>query len=150
MGSEFTWFLSDFRNRRIGNLTDKRKRMSGKDQILDTADKIKEALFRQDTEALKELFANDYRSFDIRGVEEDRNLILGVYSPGGAKLDVYSMDQVQLDVFEETGILTGRGRVQGHFGEHSFEHTIRFTDIYRREKGHWRLWMSHATEIQAD
>jgi ketosteroid isomerase-like protein len=124
--------------------------MSQEEQIRETSAKIREALFNQDTDALKKLFAEDYRSFDIRGNEEDRNLILDVYRPGGVLLELYEMDQDRVDVFEDVGFFTGRGRVRGRYGDQIFEHTIRFTDIYRRMGGHWRLWLSHATEIQEE
>lgn len=122
--------------------------MDAERQLLKTANEIKEALFNQDTEALMELFAVDYRSFDIRGMVEGRNLTLNVYKSGGAQLELYDIDQIQVDVFGETGIITGRGKVQGRFAEQIFSHIIRFTDVYLWKNGRWRLWLSQATEIQ--
>ena len=121
--------------------------MSAEKQILETAEKIKSALFNQDTEALTQLFAEDYRSFDIRGLEEDRELVLSVYKSGGAELEVYDMDEVQVNVFGEVGIMTGRGTIRGKFEGHEFGHTIRFTDIYVLRDGRWLVWVSHATDI---
>jgi len=121
--------------------------MSTEEQILETAEKIKTALFNQDTEALTQLFAEDYRSFDIRGLEENRDLTLSVYKSGGADMEVYDMDEVQVNVFGEVGIMTGRGTIRGKFEGHVFGHIIRFTDVYILREHGWQVWISHATEI---
>ena len=124
--------------------------MNLKSELLETTRKLRLALLDQKTQDLEELLAEDYRSFSIRGTEEGRELVLSVYKPGGAKLEVYDMDEVRVDVFGDTGFHTGKGTVRGRFGETVFGHTLRFTDVYIRRNGHWQLWLSHATEIQPD
>jgi ketosteroid isomerase-like protein len=124
--------------------------MNLKSELLETTRKFRLALMDQQIQDLEELLAEDYRSFSIRGLEEGRELVLSVYKPGGAKLDVYDLDEVRVDVFGDTGFHTGNGTVRGTYGETVFSHTLRFTDVYIRRKGRWQLWLSHATEIRTD
>jgi ketosteroid isomerase-like protein len=50
-------------------------------------------------------------------------------------------------VFGNAAIVQGITSVKGRSGEHSFDVNVRFTDTLVRERGKWRLIVSHVTAI---
>jgi len=116
--------------------------MTSEEEIRTTANKIRDALFARDGHAIAELIADDYRAIDLRGQRKTRDSILEVYCPGGVKLEAYEVSEQQVDVFTDAGGITGRGFIRGRFGEHLFEHHVRFTDLYIRRDTRWQLFLS--------
>lgn len=77
-------------------------------------------------------------------------MILEAYQPGAIKLEYFEVIDQNAEVFGGVGIISGTGYVKGSYGEHEFEHHIRFTDIYLSRDGKWRCFRSHATELPSD
>jgi ketosteroid isomerase-like protein len=50
-------------------------------------------------------------------------------------------------VFREAAIVQGITTVKGRSGGHAFDVSVRFTDTLIREKGKWRLVVSHVTAM---
>ena len=124
--------------------------MTPEEEIRATANKIRDALFACDGHAIAELIADDYRAIDLRGQRETRDSILDVYRPGGVKLEAYDVSEQEFDVFTDVGVITGRGFIRGRFGEHLFEHHVRFTDFYIRRDSRWQLFLSQTTTIEGE
>ena len=110
--------------------------------------RFRDALMAQDTQALDELMAIDYRSYNLRGHLEERDLVLDVYRPGGASLEEWDLTDLQLEVFPEVGILTGRGRIAGSSQGHTWSHDLRFCDVWVLREGAWQILLSQATPME--
>lgn len=121
--------------------------MTKKEELIKCSEAIRAALMANDQNALKALYMEDFQGFSLNGDVETLDLILEVYKPGGAKLTAYELVEQKDDVFGEVGIIRGTGYVKGSYGEHEFEHHIRFTDIYLYRNGTWKCYRSHATEL---
>ena len=121
--------------------------MSAEDQLRDAFNGIRDALRARDTEALTQLIAEDYQGFDLRGDPEDRKIILEVYRPGGAKLTTFEVEDLATRIIGDVGFVTGRGTIGGEYGEDTFEHTVRFMDVFARHGTTWRLIASQNTEL---
>ncbi len=121
--------------------------MSVKDQVLEAFNGIRDALRAGDTAALTQLIAEDYRGFDLRGNPEDRKIILEVYRPGGAKLTTFEVEGLATRVIGDVGLVTGRGTIGGEYGDDTFQHTVRFMDVFARQGSTWRLIASQNTEL---
>ena len=119
--------------------------MAAQEELIQTAEAIRRALMRNDTVALKNLYAEDYEGVDVRGERDDLAMILQAYQPGAVVLEVYQVEETRVEVFSEIGIIRGKGDIRGRFGEHAFAHRVRFTDIYKKTGGKWRCWRSHLT-----
>ena len=115
--------------------------------ILAAFEGVRSALLSNDSQALTELVAEDYRGFDPHGTEHDRDMMLEAYRPGGVDLDVYETSDVTSQVIGEIGLLMGVGKLSGRYEEHEFSHNLRFLDVYVLRDGSWRLLVSQVTEI---
>jgi hypothetical protein len=47
----------------------------------------------------------------------------------------------------DVGLVMGLGTLSGTYGEHQFEHELRFLDVYVRRGSTWRLSVSQVTEV---
>jgi len=119
-----------------------------KEAVLSVFHEFRDALFARDTRTLDALLAEDYRSYNLRGELEDRDVVLKAYSPGGAVLTEFQVDELSIEVFPEVGILTGRGYVAGTWEGQPWSHHLRFTDVYIHRHGRWKIFLSQATPME--
>jgi ketosteroid isomerase-like protein len=121
--------------------------MDDKEILLSAFEKMRKALFDCDVQALQELIAEDYIGYDPNGNPQDRKMTLEAYQPGGAQLDIYDVEGVEVRIAGEIGIITGRGYIHGTFADAEFEHDLRFLDIYIMRDDAWKLYISQVTPL---
>lgn len=102
-----------------------------------------------DSDALEKLIAQDYRGFDPQGQAQNKDMILEAYRPGGVQLHAYDVEELETRIIESVGIIMGKGRILGQYGEYRFEHYVRFVDVYVHRDGHWLLYYSQVTPLPA-
>jgi ketosteroid isomerase-like protein len=56
-----------------------------------------------------------------------------------------AIDGVEVRVFGEAAVVTGRTHAVGEFAGQGYDVQIRFTDVFVRRRGHWRAVASHAS-----
>jgi ketosteroid isomerase-like protein len=120
-----------------------------RDGLLEAFRGVRQALLSGDTGAIRELYAEDFRSHSLRGDAEGRDAVLEAFGPGGVKLDLFEVEDLAVEVFGDVGILTGLGSISGWFDRSEFRHRVRFVDIFLRRDGRWRYHFSQSTEIAA-
>ena len=123
--------------------------MSENRKLLETFDKIRDALFSNDIGVLNMLMADEYVGFDPLGNPQDKEMSLDAYRPGAAKLDKYDVEEIEDRVIGEIGIITGKGYIHGTFAGSEFEHNLRFLDLFIYREGSWQLFLSQATPLGA-
>jgi len=123
---------------------------AGREGLLAAFRAVREALLAGDGEALRDLYAEDFRSHSLRGDVEGRAAVLEAYGPGGVRLDVFEVEDLAAEVFGEVGLLTGLGSISGSYDDTGFRHRVRFVDIFLRRDGRWRYYFSQSTEIALD
>lgn len=121
--------------------------MGENDKLLDSFYKIRDALFSNDVQKLKELIDEDYIGYDPEGNPQDLKMTLEAYQPGAVKLDKYDVEEVETREIGEVGIVTGKGYIHGTFAECGFEHNLRFLDLYVLREGRWKLYLSQVTPL---
>jgi ketosteroid isomerase-like protein len=121
--------------------------MTGRKEILDVFNQLRDALISCDQDSLQRIYAEDYKGFNIRGEEETRDLVFRYYRPGGVQLSRYETSDLDVRVVGETGIVTGLGKIEGSYEGYTFTHSLRFMDIFIHRDGRWQYYLSHATEI---
>ena len=123
--------------------------MNDATQLLETFDKLRDALFANDIKLLESLIHEEYVGFDPLGNPQDKKMSLDAYQPGAAKLDKYDVEEVEARVIGEVGIITGKGYLHGTFAGSEFEHSLRFLDIYLYRGNVWQLYLSQVTTLGA-
>lgn len=123
--------------------------MKVKTQLIETFDEFRTALFTNDVQVLEAVIADDYIGYDPLGNPQDKKMSVEAYKPGCAKLDKYDVDQLEVRVLGEVGVITGKGYIHGVFAGSEFEHHLRFLDLYVHREGRWQLYLSQVTPTEA-
>jgi len=121
--------------------------MNDKETLIKTFERLRKALLDCDVQVLRGLIAEDYVGYDPAGNPQDLKMTLEAYQPGGVQLDRYDVEDLDVRIVGEIGIITGRGYVHGNFAGAEFEHHLRFLDLYIMRKDSWRLYISQVTPL---
>lgn len=124
--------------------------MGDRDDVLRTLDAVRTALLTNDPDALAVLLSEDYRSYSPAGNLQDRAMILEAYAPGGVELHNYDVEDVEVLMLGDAGVVIGTAQLAGRFGDDTFEHDVRFISVFARADGSWKLRIGQVTERQAD
>lgn len=124
--------------------------MKAKETLLAAFDGFRNALMACDTEALDRLLASDYRSFNLQGQLEGRDVVLEAYAPGVTTLDRWETEGLRVDVFSEVGVITGKGIVAGRWQGQPWSHKLRFCDIWVVRDERWQALISLVTPMEDD
>lgn len=122
----------------------------GREGLLAAFEAVRAALLSNDTECLRELYDEAFRSHSIRGDVEGREAVLEAFRPGGVRLEMFEIEDLSVETIGEVGILTGLGWMSGRSDNTEFRHRIRFVDVFIRRDGRWRYHFSQSTEVVPD
>jgi ketosteroid isomerase-like protein len=122
--------------------------MTRERSLLSAFDAFTDALKACDTHALDRLLASDYRSYNLHGHLEGRDVALGAYAPGITTLDEWETNELQVEMFPEVGIVTGRAFLAGSSQGQPWSHDLRFMDVWIQREGRWQLLLSQATPMK--
>jgi len=106
-----------------------------------------DAFLRGDVAAAAALLAPGFTLVDSRAKVQTRDEVLAEIRSGDPRYDVFRNHSMTARVFGNAAIVQGITSVKGRSGEQSFDVNVRFTDTLIREKGKWRLIVSHVTAI---
>ena len=119
-------------------------------QVLSAEDAFFQALLRGDGEGLRDVLTQDFLLIDVMSGSE---------IPGAALVDLVGSRQLRFDavdrldarvrVYGTAAVVTGQTRMQGRFGEQPFGAHSRYTHVYVRSGGGWRLASAQGTPIAA-
>jgi len=123
--------------------------MENEKTLLAVFEELKEALIECNVNILERIISDDYQGFSLNGTIENKGNILQAYKPGNISLTEYSVEDIKYEVSNSIGIITGKGRIEGWYGEYEFQHDVFFTDIFKFMNDKWLYYKSHVTEIQS-
>ncbi len=123
--------------------------MSKEKQLLIVFEELREALMECNQSKLIDLVANEYQGYSLNGTIENKEIVLQTYKPGYIKLSKYFVEDINCEVSGGFGIITGKGRIEGRYGEYDFQHQVLFTDIFKFINEGWQYYKSQSTEIQS-
>ena len=123
--------------------------MRNEKALLAVFEELKEALINCNVNKLEKLISDDYQGFSLNGTIESKEIILQTFKPGSISLSEYSVEDIKCEMSNSFGIITGKGRIEGRFGEYEFQHEVLFTDIFKFINDSWQYYKSQATEIKS-
>lgn len=102
-----------------------------------------------DRAAIERIIAPEWKTIGPDGSARDRAAVLrDVFETRVHKITRLEVDDVQVEVFGDAVVVTGRTRAAGEYKGASAEVVIRFTDTFVRRDGHWHVVASHASLVQ--
>jgi hypothetical protein len=105
------------------------------------------AFLTGDLAAADALLAPGFTLVDSRAQVQSREEVLAEIRNRDPVYDEFRNHSMTARVYRDAAIVQGITTVKGRSGGHAFDVNVRFTDTLIRDKGRWRLIVSHVTRI---
>jgi hypothetical protein len=121
--------------------------MRNEKTLLSVFEELKNALIECNENKLDDIISDDYQGFSLNGTIENKEIVLQTFKPGNIELTKYTTSEMHCEVYNDLGIISGRGSIEGIYGENRFQHEVLFTDIFKYMNDKWKYYKSQVTEI---
>ena len=122
---------------------------SAKDKLIQIERDLAAAWPKGDKETIDRILAPDWSVTNALGqIQTKEEVMRDAFQSGNLKVRSAKIDDVQVRLFGNAAIVTGRSVSDGLFGGKPFNATLRFTDVFVKRKRHWQVVASHASVIQ--
>ena len=106
------------------------------------------AFLKADLTAAEALLAPGFTLVNSSAVVQTREEVLAEIRNGDPRYDEFRNHSMSARVYGDAAIVQGITTVKGVAGGQAFDINVRFTDTLIRERGQWRLVVSHVTRIR--
>ncbi len=108
-----------------------------------------EALVKKDRATLERILADDFLFTGPTGrVGTKQQMIENILSPD-LVMDPFQAEDVKVRIYGTTAILTGSVAQKGTLRGRPFHYTARYTDVYAKRKGSWKVVNAQVTIISS-
>jgi ketosteroid isomerase-like protein len=117
------------------------------DQVRTLDKKQRDAALRGEISFGKQFLATDYVSINPAGVLSTRKDALAALESGEVSLQSIDVDQEEVHVYGDTAVVTGHERVRGRSKGQAFEAEARYSRVWIRQNGVWKLVLFQETPL---
>jgi ketosteroid isomerase-like protein len=111
------------------------------------ADAWDKAIVRKDVAAIATNMADDFRNIRNNGSVVDKATFLRDITAPELVIDPYTVEDFDVRIYGDTALLSGRTRMTGRDSGKPFVAHYRYTDVYVRRDGVWRVVSVQTTPI---
>lgn len=106
------------------------------------------ALVAGDASSLARILSEDFLLIDVMtGGEIERPALLDAVGSGQLAFERIDPIEARVRVYGDTAVITGRTEMRGRFGGAPFGASSRYTHVFVRDGGGWRLSSAQGTRI---
>ncbi|HTU67811.1 MAG TPA: nuclear transport factor 2 family protein [Steroidobacteraceae bacterium] len=106
-----------------------------------------QAFLKADVAGAEALLLPGFTLVNSRAVVQSRDEVLAELRAHDPVYSEFRNHSMNAHVFDDAAVVQGITTVKGRSGDQTFDVNVRFTDTLIREKGKWRLIVSHVTRI---
>jgi ketosteroid isomerase-like protein len=118
-----------------------------KKDILKIEEERAQALEKGDVAVLDRILADDYVYVNVFGELHTKAQRFSTIQSGAAKHESLTEDDFSVHVYGDTVVMTGRASGLVNYRGKVNNKARRFTNVYMKQSGQWRLVAHHATTI---
>jgi ketosteroid isomerase-like protein len=107
-----------------------------------------DAIVHGDAAALERMTSDDYTFITLRGELRSKAEIVKGFSTGAFKYDARQISDLNIRVYGNTAVVTGRSNQKGVENGKDYSGDYRFTRVYIRIAGRWQTVALQATRIE--
>ena len=96
-----------------------------------------------DAEALNRIYADDFIGVGPSGTVRSKAQVISDFTSGDLKFQAITTDEVQVRVYEKTAVETGLSTMLGQDKGKAVPRDTRFTRVWVKQQGRWRLIANH-------
>jgi ketosteroid isomerase-like protein len=116
-------------------------------EILKLEDVQSQAMLKGDVDTLSSIYADGIDWVQPDGEKMTKEQVLASHRASKLKYDSIKHFNIETEIYGNTVVLTGQSLSMVHYGDKVFDFPRRFTNVYVREDGRWRLVVHHVTEV---
>lgn len=117
--------------------------------VIQAEQRLAAAHITLDIATIDRLLHPDYRIIQLGGLQETKAQTLASLQRDNRHWDLAESDEMDVRLYGDTAVVTGRWRGRGRNGAKAFDYRARFLSIWVREGDEWRNVAYMATEITA-
>jgi uncharacterized protein (TIGR02246 family) len=102
-----------------------------------------QAQISADTVALNRIYADDFIGVGPSGTVRTKPQVISDFTSGDLKFQSITTDEVQVRVYENTAVETGLSTMVGQDKGKAVPRDTRFTRVWIKQQGRWRLVANH-------
>jgi uncharacterized protein (TIGR02246 family) len=102
-----------------------------------------QAQISADAVALDRIYANDFIGVGPSGTVRTKPQVISDFTSGDLKFQSITTDEVQVRVYENTAVETGLSTMVGQDKGKAVPRDTRFTRVWVKQEGRWRLVANH-------
>lgn len=107
-----------------------------------------EAQVNRDASALAGMIGGKFVNTEWDGEVSDRQQFLGSIADPQFKASLLNIQDVKVELYRDTGVVTGTYHAKGTYHGKPYDHLGRFTDTWTFANGRWQCVASHTSLIQ--
>jgi uncharacterized protein (TIGR02246 family) len=116
-------------------------------EILALQQRWADARIAQDAAYLEDFYAQDFRVQALDGNVVSRAEDIANFATRVLKPETIVNEDQEVRVYGDVAVVTGVERLRGTYRDFPGAFTLRFTNVYVREAGRWRLALHHSTPV---
>jgi ketosteroid isomerase-like protein len=118
------------------------------EEVLAAEERFFNALLEADGEALRAVLTPDFVLIDVMtGSEIAGPALVDVVGSGQLRFEAIERLDSRVRRYGSAAVVTGRTRMRGRFGGEPFGAHSRYTHVYVRDEGRWRLASAQGTPV---
>lgn len=116
--------------------------------IADIEQQLARAWVQHDRAAIDAILAPDWSVTDAAGrVLTKQQVMQESFDSTDRRIDAMAIDDVEVRMFGDFAVATGRTRAAGSYRGTSASLVLRFTDVFVRQNGRWQVVASHGSIV---
>lgn len=121
-----------------------RDQRSSVEQVIRQLDNERiQAQISADAVALDRIYADDFIGVGPSGTVRTKAQVISDFTSGDLKFQSITTDEIQVRVYENTAVETGLSTMVGQDKGKAVPRDTRFTRVWVKQQGHWRLVANH-------
>lgn len=104
-----------------------------------------EAQVNLDAAAIANMIGDKFTNTEYDGEVSNRGKFLAEFADPKFKPTIMSIDNVQVEMYPNTAVVTGNYHTKGTYGGKPYEHFGRFTDTWVYQESKWLCVASHSS-----
>lgn len=108
-----------------------------------------EAMKQADIQALDRMLADDVIYVHASGMMETKRQHLEALSSGALRYLSIEPQDMKVRLYGDAAVVNGRAKMVVHAGGNDIPLDLRYTEVYVKQEGHWRLAAWQSTRIAA-
>src|ERR1700756_5297155 len=106
-----------------------------------------QAHIHADATALDRIYAADFIGVGPSGAVRTKPQVISDFRSGELKFQSITTDEVQVRIYGNTAVETGRSTMNGQDRGKAVPRDNRFTRVWVKQQGHWRLVLNHYSTL---